>query len=193
MSLLTTERLIIRPFVDEDVDELYRLVYADHRVRDWWSGYRETLEQFRQRFKAAKVWHAEDGFGFRALELKADPALIGLMGLQKYEPGEDTNFIVFANGTRGVGKTPAFIEVELTYALGRFYWNQGYAIEAGRAIVDEGFGKLGVARIINAVDPRNHNSINLMKRLGFRIEANHDPRNLKDYGVPGVLGILESK
>src|SRR6185503_126853 len=99
MSVLTTERLLIRPFTGDDVDELYRLVYADHKVRDAWSGYRETPEQFRQRFLVDKVWHAKDGFGFRALELKANRALIGLMGLQKYEPGEDTSFIVFADGS----------------------------------------------------------------------------------------------
>jgi ribosomal-protein-alanine N-acetyltransferase len=192
MSVLTTERLLIRPFVDDDVDELYRLVYADHKVRDAWSGYRETVEQFRMRFRAAKVWHAEDGFGFRALELKHDRALIGLMGLQKYEPGEDTSFIVFADGISGVGQNPRRIEVELTYALGRFYWNQGYATEAGRAIIGEGFGKLGVARIVNAVDPRNNNTINLMKRLSFRIEANHSPQGLRDFGAPGVIGILDN-
>ena len=96
-----------------------------------------------------------------------------------------------ADGSSPVGHNPDQIEAELTYALGRFYWRQGYATEAGRAIIDEGFGKLGVARIVNAVDPRNNNTVNLMKRLGFRIEANRAAQNIANYGASGVLGILD--
>jgi RimJ/RimL family protein N-acetyltransferase len=191
--MLVTERLIIRSFCETDVEELYRLVYADHVVRDAWSGYRETLEQFRQRFRTTKLWHAEDGFGFRAVVRKADGALLGLMGLQKYEPDEDNSFIVFADGSSPVGRDPARLEVELTYALGRDYWGQGYATEAGQALIQEGFSRLGIVRIVNAVNPHNANTINLMRRLGFHIEANHNLQDLVNYGVPGVLGILENK
>lgn len=188
---LETERLLIRPFAEADVDELYRLVYADHVVRDAWSGYRESLEEFRARFRATRLWHAEDGFGFRAVVRKADGALLGLVGLQKYEPGEDTRFIVFADGSSPVGHDPALLEAELTYALGRDYWRQGFATEAGRAVINEGFTRLGVGRIVNSVNPHNGNTIALMKRLGFRIEVNHNPRALADHGVPGVLGVLD--
>jgi RimJ/RimL family protein N-acetyltransferase len=188
---LETERLLIRLFDEADVDELYQLVYADPAVRDMWSGYRETLEQFRERFRATPLWHADDGFGFRAVTRKADGALLGLVGLQRYEPGEDTSYIVFADGTSPIGQKPDLLEAELTYAFGRAYWKQGYAAEAGWAVIDEGFTRLGVGRIVNGVLPSNENSINLMRRLGFRIEANHNPRDLEVYGMPGVLGILD--
>ncbi|HZO89716.1 MAG TPA: GNAT family N-acetyltransferase [Chthonomonadaceae bacterium] len=190
--MIETERLLIRPFFATDVDELYCLVYADFEVRDAWSDARETPEAFRRRFSTSKLWHAEDGFGFRALLRKEDKALMGLMGFQRYTPDEDTSYIVFENGSSPVGCNPNVVEVELTYALGRPYWKQGYATEAGKALIAEGFACLGIHRIINAVSPLNLNSINLMKRLGFRILPNYHPGDLAKYGRRGVLGILEN-
>jgi RimJ/RimL family protein N-acetyltransferase len=60
MSLIATARLILRPFDAGDAEELYRLVYADPDVRDAWSDYRETLEQFRRRFAEGNVWRVLD-------------------------------------------------------------------------------------------------------------------------------------
>src|SRR6266540_3873238 len=34
ISLLTTERLLLRPFSDADIDTIYQLVYTDPAVRD---------------------------------------------------------------------------------------------------------------------------------------------------------------
>ena len=67
--------------------------------------------------------------------------------------------------------------------MGRAYWKQGYATEMGRALVAYGFDKLGIGRIIQGVRRGNPNSVNLMRRLGFRIENGLDPGE--------VVGILE--
>jgi RimJ/RimL family protein N-acetyltransferase len=187
-SLVETERLILRPFEAGDTEELYRLVYADPEVREAWSGYRETLEQFRRRFAEGGVWRVEDGFGFRAVILKEGGVLLGLMGFQRHqdEPG-----IVLGDGARPVASDPDLVDVELTYALGRAYWKRGYATEAGAALIAMGFDRLGIDRIINWVDPHNANTIGLMRRLGFRIEPNRNPDDLSKSGAPSVLGILE--
>ena len=195
MQDLETERLILRPFTEADVDEIYRLVYADARVREAWSGYTGSLSEFRERFATDPVWHAEDGFGFLAVVRQDGNQLLGLIGFQRYEPGEDIGYMVFEDPADRVGITPVIVEVELTYALGYAYWGYGYATEAARALIGYGFGELGIDRIVNAVivHPK-HRSLALMKRLGFRII-----KNLKrDYitqgpfaGSPGAIGILE--
>jgi RimJ/RimL family protein N-acetyltransferase len=185
---IETERLILRPFDAGDAEELYRLVYADPEVRDAWSGFRETPEQFRRRFDDRGVWHIVRGFGFRAVILKEGGVLLGLMGFQEHqeEPG-----IVLGDGARPVAIDSDLIDVELTYALGRAYWKRGYATEAAVALIAEGFDRLGIDRIVNWVDSRNSNSIGLMTRLGFRIEPNRNPDELAKCGPPSVLGILE--
>jgi RimJ/RimL family protein N-acetyltransferase len=163
-------------------------VYADPDVRDAWSGYRETLEQFRRRFADGGVWRLVDGFGFRAIILKETGALLGLIGFQRH--GEEPR-IVFVDGARPVASDPDFVDAELTYALGRAYWKRGYATEAGAALVAEGFDRLGIDRIVNWVDPGNANTIGLMTRLGFRIEPNGRPDDLAKSGAPSLLGVLE--
>jgi RimJ/RimL family protein N-acetyltransferase len=186
--VLETERLILRPFDGGDVEELHRLVYADPDVRDAWSGYRETPEQFRHRFDEGGVWRLVDGFGFRAVVLKESDALLGLVGFQRHEQEPR---IVFGDNARPVASDPNLVDAELTYALGRAYWKRGYATEAGAALIAEGFDRLGIDRIVNWVDPCNANTIGLMTRLGFRIEPNGNPSDLAKSGAPSMLGILE--
>jgi RimJ/RimL family protein N-acetyltransferase len=135
-SLIETERLILRPFDAGDLGELYGLVYADPQVRDAWSGYRETLEQFRRRFAKGSVWRVVDGIGYWAVVLKEGGTLLGLIGFQRHQ--HDAR-IVFADGARPVASNPDRVDVELTYALGRAYWKRSYATEAGTALITEGY------------------------------------------------------
>jgi ribosomal-protein-alanine N-acetyltransferase len=79
------------------------------------------------------------------------------------------------------------VEVELSYALGRPYWGNGYATEAGRALVAYAFGTLGLARIAYGVDGANTRSVGVMRRLGFRLE-----RNLHADGAGDVVGVLDN-
>jgi RimJ/RimL family protein N-acetyltransferase len=111
------------------------------------------------------------------------------MGFQRHAPGEgeEISYLLSeAEPARRVGFDPGFIEAELTYALGRAYWHQGYATEMGRRIIAYGFETLGIGRIIQGVRAANLNSVSLMRRLGFRIEKGLDPGQ-----VVGVLGAQE--
>jgi ribosomal-protein-alanine N-acetyltransferase len=187
MPILETERLILRRFALDDLDEIYHLVYADPAIKDSWSGVTGTPDEIKARFVERHI-RTESDFCLHALALKDTGALIGLIGFQRHAPaaGADIWYLQSKDEpNRSVGLDPGFIEVELTYALGRAYWKQGYAIEMGRALVAYGFDKLGIGRIIQGVRRGNPNSVNLMRRLGFRIENGLDP------GV--VVGILESE
>lgn len=88
------------------------------------------------------------------------------------------------DANRRVEFDPAYPEAELTYALGRDYWQQGYANEMGKALIAYGFAQLGLGRIIQGVLADNDNTINLMRRLGFRIEKGLRPSQ--------VVGILDN-
>jgi ribosomal-protein-alanine N-acetyltransferase len=186
MNILETERLILRRFTMEDLDEIYRLVYADPMVKNAWSGITGTPGEIKARF-ARKHILPEGDFGLRAVALRASGKLIGLMGFQRHHPGEGQEVYYLLSEeapNRRVGFDPGFIEAELTYALGRDYWGQGYATEMSKAIVVYGFEKLGIGRIIQGVRAENTRSVKLMRRLGFRIEKGLHPGQ--------VVGVLDS-
>lgn len=170
--MLHTPRLLLRPFVNSDVDDVHRLLYADPLVANAWTGLSRDYPDVQQRLATDPVWRVVGGYGFRAIVLRDRNAVIGLMGFQAYAPGEDTSFIIFPDGSPSVGSDPTSREAELTYALGSAYWGHGCATEAGRALLGEGFVHLEITRIVNAVRAANTRSITLMRRLGFRILAN---------------------
>lgn len=183
MIILETDRLTLRHFEDDDIEDVYRLLYADEEVRKGWSGAEGTPEELKQRF-VDKHFYPTDDFGFRALCLKQGE-LIGLMGFQFHERAEGSEIwylLTASEPDRKIGQDENHIEAELTYALGQLYWKKGYAIEMGNAMVGYGFEKIGIRQIIQGVLGWNSNSINLMKRMGFRVED-----RLRPGGVVGIL------
>ena len=177
MYLIETERLILRRFTMDDLEEIYRLVYADPRVKESWSGATGRPDEIKEKF-AEKHILPESDFGYRAVVLKETGTLIGLMGFQIHGPaeGEEIYYLHTINEShRRVGFDPNFIEVELTYALGHAHWKKGYATEMGKAVIVYGFEELGIGRIVQGVRNSNPNSINLMRRLGFQLEKGLSP------------------
>ena len=120
MRTLTTERLILRPFRPDDLAEIHRLVYGDPEVARYYSGPPATVDEIGPSFER-KVSQRPGDFGFLAVERRADGRLLGLVGLQRFAPEEDTSYMVFAGGARRVGQDLETIEVELSYALGRVF------------------------------------------------------------------------
>ncbi len=60
---------------------------------------------------------------------------------------------------------------EIGYIMRRDAWGQGYAREAVSAVIDYGFGELGLRRIIADTDPDNAGSNRLLETLGFTCEG----------------------
>lgn len=176
---LATDRLLLRPFTRQD-EAIHRLVYADPVVAGRFCGTTRTLEEVRE-WLIHRAWQAaEDDLGFWAVVGRGDASLLGLVALQPYVPW----WIVWEHDPTARHHR---LEVELSYALGRSYWGQGYATEAGRALIGYAFERLRLPRIAYGVDRGNLRSVNLMRRLGFRLE-----RNLHPDGAGGVVGILDN-
>jgi RimJ/RimL family protein N-acetyltransferase len=57
--------------------------------------------------------------------------------------------------------------VEITYAIARAYWNQGYATEAAHSFVTHGFMDLGLREIVAAINPGNVASARVAEKLGM--------------------------
>ncbi len=103
------------------------------------------------------------GFGNWAVEIPGVAPFIGYVGL--WVPPWQAHF------------TPA---VEVGWRLDRAYWGRGYATEAARAALADGFGRVGLKEIVSFTIPINLRSIAVMERLGMTRDTHGD------FDHPGV-------
>jgi RimJ/RimL family protein N-acetyltransferase len=179
MRSLITRRLLLRPFTRDD-EGIHRLVYADPEVAVPFGRTTRTLDEVRDWLIHRALQAAEDDLGFWAVVGKRDQELLGLVALQLYVPW----WIVWEHDPDARFHRP---EVELSYALGREHWGNGYATEAGRALIGYAFEQLRLPRIAYGVDGANTRSVAVLRRLGFRLE-----RNLHPDGAGAVIGVLDN-
>lgn len=125
---------------------------------------------------------------------KATGAMMGLIGFQLNEAGNMDNWMTFEDEASHPAYDPDFFEVEITYTFGYAFWHQGYAAEAGKALIEHGFRELNIGRIVNSVAEQNIRSVTLMKRLGLHLQRNLKPTPFTGpwRNSPGVIGILEN-
>ena len=57
------------------------------------------------------------------------------------------------------------------YALWHEHWGRGLATEAATAMLDLGFGRLGLHRIEATIEPDNTASVRVAEKLGMRLEG----------------------
>ncbi len=107
--------------------------------------------------KDARIWLAPQkerrasGEAYNcAIELKASPGLIGVIGLTGIRMIEGGNVADFG------------------YWLAKPYWNKGIMTEAGRALVRHAFKALGFAGLKSGHFKENFRSGNVLAKLGFR-------------------------
>ncbi|HEX5075620.1 MAG TPA: GNAT family N-acetyltransferase [Gemmatimonadaceae bacterium] len=149
--VLTTRRLVLRPFVLDDALAVQVLAGAPevadttlHIPHPYPAG---AAEQWIATHAVA--WAAGTGVTY-AITDAATGILVGAVGLTI---------------------TPAHAHAEMGYWVGVPYWNRGYATEAAAALVDFGFKQLGLHRIHAHYLTRNPASGRVMQKLGMRSEG----------------------
>jgi RimJ/RimL family protein N-acetyltransferase len=151
MKIVETERLILRHLVLDDLDDLYAL-YCDPDVSKYIPDMPRNYEETREEL----VWHMNGH--------PQHPEL-GLWATVHKETGE---FI------GRCGLLPWIIEgrfeVEVAYLLGKIYWGQGFGTEAAQAILNYGFKKLNLSRLICLIDSKNLASIRVAEKIGMAFE-----------------------
>jgi RimJ/RimL family protein N-acetyltransferase len=72
-------------------------------------------------------------------------------------------------------------EVELGFRIGRDHRGRGYAFEAARAVLADGFARLDLASIVAYAEPGNAPSLKLLEKLGmpFERETDHHGRRYR--------------
>lgn len=149
---LETDRLILRRFSPDDVDNLTELD-SDPEVMRYTTGGKPTPRDMVEREvipRFLEEYQRYGHFGHWAALDKAGGDFLGWFGLFPHEdspPGE----------------------VELGYRLRRAVWGRGYATEGAQALVNRAFTELGVERIVATADRVNYASRRVMEKAGLRL------------------------
>lgn len=179
MKTLETARLILRAFTGNDI-AIHDVIFSDPEVCRFYCGKTRTREE-TQEWLIHRKWQARDDedLGFLAVVRKADDQILGLVALQlcvssyfRFEEEPNTPF------------NP--LTIELSYAIGRAYQQQGYATEACQALIEYGFKEMRLPRLTNGVSEVNIPTNRLCQKLGFRQVKNVHPT------APGLVWILEN-
>jgi RimJ/RimL family protein N-acetyltransferase len=152
MQIFTeTERLVLRRFGADDIDNLVELD-SDPQVMRFINGGRPTpREEIENEVLPAFLGYYERyaGYGFWAAVERSTGRFVGWF---HFRPAE--------------GALPE--EVELGYRLRRSAWGMGYATEGSRALIDKGFSELGVHRVVASTMVVNVASRRVMEKAGLR-------------------------
>jgi RimJ/RimL family protein N-acetyltransferase len=147
---LETERLILRRFTVDDLDNLVALDGDPEVMRFLTGGRTTTREELETDYLPAFLSYYErfDGYGFWAAVEKSSG---GFLGWFQFRPPPDA---------------PAD-EPELGYRLRKTAWGKGYATEGSRALIHRGFTELGVRRVVAYTMTVNKASRGVMEKCGL--------------------------
>lgn len=148
LPILTTDRLLLRPWRGADRAEFARM-NADPRVMEFFPARLTRPESDAMLDRVSAHWE-KHGFGWWALERRENGAFLGFTGL--LVPSFTAHF------------TPC---VETGWRLLAEHWGLGYATEAARASLDHGFNRLGLQEIVSFTATTNLRSRRVMERLGM--------------------------
>jgi len=151
---LTTERLLLRPYWEDDWEAVHGYA-SDPEVTRFQAWGPNTEEETRH-------------FVRQALRENAQPERVAYH---------------FAIVLRGVGggsliggctlriTDPVLREAMIGYTLASRFWNQGYTTEAAAALLRLGFEDLRLHRIVSWCTPENVGSWRVMEKIGMRREG----------------------
>ncbi len=173
---LETDRLRIRPFTMNDLDAAHQLLDVEVPIAG--EGHLEREE--RRRWLEWTLlsdkwlpWLDQPPYGDRAIVLKRTDQVIGACG---FVPCFAPFGQLPAFGSRGKSPTGlSSTEFGLYWAVLPAHQRQGYATEAGGALIDYAFRELDLERIVAMTTYGNAPSIAVMRKLGMQIERNPHP------------------
>ena len=144
---VSTDRLVLRPFTEEDLDGWADIV-ADEETARYIGGVQSRDDPWRSIAMYLGHW-ALRGYGQWAVERRVDGRFIGRAGLW-YPEG--------------------WPELEVGWTLAREAWGEGFATEAGAAAMEWGFSVRGLPRIGAVIDADNSRSRAVAVRLGMSLD-----------------------
>lgn len=153
---LETDRLILRRFVIEDLEQIYDNCWSDKEVWKWTryasmrciDDVKNAAGLFTEKWLGA--YEQPNRYSW-AITLKQSGEVIGRHG-SRYPDDE-------------------LSQIELTYELGQKWWNKGYMTEATEKVIDFFFREVGFNRIYAVHASENPASGKVMQKCGMTYEG----------------------
>lgn len=156
--IIQTERLILRPWCDKDLEAFAKL-NADPKVMEFFPSVK-TYKETSNEYEAILEHFKKHGYGWWAVSEINHSNFIGFIGLR---------YIDFP-----AAFTPA---IEIAWRLAYAYWGKGYATEGAKASLQYGFEILNSPEILSFTSTLNLRSQAVMERIGMH----HNPKDDFDH------------
>jgi len=152
MTVLETERLVLREMVPDDLPALREIVQDDETMAAWNGAWNEeeTVEGLEKQLAS----YRDHGYGRWAVILKETGALIGMCG-PLWIAGEKD------------------MVLEIGYLFNRAYWRHGYAAEAAMACKRYVFDVLKQDEVYSLIRDTNFASMNVAIRTGMTVRGRY--------------------
>ncbi len=150
--MLETDRLILRPFVKEDLDDFFE--YAQMEEIGPYCGWAAIKDKDIALERLNRMISIDNYF---AIVLKSEDKVIGSIVLSNPDKKRYPNIDIEDNVK------------ELGCNLSKYYWSNGYMTEAVNEMMRYAFEDLGVSAIYALSASPNINSAKLQDRCGFNI------------------------
>ncbi len=162
-KIITTKRLILRPFRANDAEAMFHNWASDHEVTRYltWQAH-ENLEVTRE-ILADWTKNANPKNYNWAIELKTLGEPIGSISAVKLDDRT-------ASASMG-------------YCIGREWWRQGIMTEALSALIAFFFDEVGLNSVNACHDPKNPNSGRVMKKCGMTYEGTRRAIGFSNQGI----------
>lgn len=150
MKPIATERLVLRPMLEEDAEFILELLNEPSFIQNIGDRNVRTVDDARSYIvNGPMASYKINGFGLYLVVLKETGESIGMCGLIRRDGLED---------------------VDIGYALLPRFWSQGYAVEAARAMKAYARDVMGLKRIVAITDSANEGSIRVLEKVGLQFE-----------------------
>jgi RimJ/RimL family protein N-acetyltransferase len=165
-AVLETQRLRLREFRPDDLDELAAMVGDEEQMTFYPRP--KTRDEASAWIRRNLAVHRHCGFGFWLIEALATSAFAGYCGIRPRT----------LDGTA---------EIEIGWHTKKTFWNRGIATEAATAARDLAFGRFGLSRLVAVIHPDHAASRRVAEKVGMHEEGT----TILDRDYPAVIYAVE--
>lgn len=154
---IETERLILRPILESDVEGMFALD-SDPLVHKYLGNKPiKTREESLRMIQSIQAQYKSNGIGRWAVINKQDQAFMGWTGLKLNTEEELNGFSNF---------------YDIGYRFIKKYWGQGYATESAKPALEYGFNTMKLPCIYGITEIENQASHSVLLKLGLDFVEN---------------------